>query len=65
MQILLRLGEPSWLGDLRIECSGWVAAEEGEEQASELARRWGAETQKAGGTQEAGGTQKAGPSAEY
>lgn len=33
-------------------CSGWVETEEGEERASELARRWGAETQKAGGNPE-------------
>lgn len=33
-------------------------AEQGKEKASEQARRWGAETQKAGGAQ------KAGPSAE-
>lgn len=62
MQILLVLelevGRNLLARRLRMGCSGWVGAEEGKEQASELARRWGTETQKAGGTQ------KAGPSAE-
>lgn len=55
---LTPLGRNLLAARLRMGCSGWVAAKEGEEQASKQARRWGAETQKAGGTQ------KAGPSAE-
>lgn len=53
---------PRGAGNMQIT-GNWVywvgmAGEVGGEQASELARRWGAETQKAGRTQ------KAGPSAE-
>lgn len=53
---LTPLGQNLLAERLRMGCSGWVAAEEVEEQANELARRWGAETQKAGGTQKAGPT---------